>query len=156
MLLEILSNQSQHYQKCHQADVGIDHLGIRECLTSDCRKCHVVPAHPCKKFLFHNHSVLVVRHKWNTRKPGFEPDIPDRQCRITAWSRFPKPFLHTPCSYHIKRLQMFRSCYYLSPWQDSNLRPAFVLHAIRSCQLSYTAYHIYLSSSRLMQVPNPA
>ena len=34
------------------------------------------------------------------------------------------------------------------PWQDSNLRPAFVLHAIRSCQLSYTTIHIYLSEAK--------
>ena len=54
----------------------------------------------------------------------------------------------------------------LLPWVDSNHRSLWCtftddLHqslvSVQAlCQLSYTAFHIYFSGSRLMQVPNPA
>ena len=80
-----------------------------------------------------------IRRERNTRKPGFEPDIPDRQCRITAWSRFPRPYLRTPCSWRIKRLQMFRNCR-RSRTRTGVMGLPFGTHHVSP--LHHTAYHI--------------
>ena len=120
MLLEILSSQSHHYQKCHQPDVSINHLGIRECLTSDCRKRHIVPAHPCKKFLFHNHFVLVVRHKRTPASRDSNPTSPIGNVALLRGLAFRG---HTSTRPVLTTLKDCR-CSVLLPCQDSNLRPS--------------------------------